>query len=109
MDMSKAAMPAISGRANEADKSHPLYNEWRKYEAGCARNMINGQNFRDWLYQREQNEMRDDWAKHAQYPAFLSWMKSTKAGGRACRPTKDMPGGLNFPENFKVWIDGERW
>lgn len=109
MDMSKAALPAISGTATKADETHPLYNEWRKAEASNRRNLINGQNFKDWLYQREQNANRDDWAKHAQYPAFLVWMRETKAGGRNCRPTKDMPYGLSFPENFKAWLEGERW
>ena len=109
MDMSAAALPAHSGRSNESDKTHPLYNEWRRFESGCTRLMIDGQNFSDWLYQREQNAMRDDWAKHPEFPAFQAWMRATKAGGRSCRPTKNLPHGLVFPENFKVWLTGERW
>jgi hypothetical protein len=101
MDMSSAALPAISGNASKADETHPLYKEWRKYEAGCTRQMINGQNFKDWLYQREQNAMRDNWAKHAQYPTFLVWMRANQGGARKS------PGV--FPENFKAWLDGVRW
>ena len=100
MDMSAAALPAHSGRASAADRAHPLYNEWRKAESFAQRQMIDGQDFKNWLYQREQAAYRDDWAKHAQYPAFLSWMRETKAGGR---------GKLNFPENFKFWLEGGRW
>lgn len=100
MDMSAAALPAISGQASDADRNHPLHREWRQAEASCRRLMINGQNFKDWLYQRGQNEYRDNWAKHPQYPNFLAWMRETKAGGR---------GKLGFPENFKAWLSGERW
>lgn len=100
MDMSKAALPAISGNASPADSLHPLYKEWVRAEASNRRNMINGQNFRDWLYQREQQETNQNWVKHPQYPAFLVWMRETKAGGR---------GNRVFPENFKAWMNGERW
>lgn len=101
MDMSKAALPAISGKVSKADQNHPLYLEWCRFESNCNRLMIDGQNFSDWLYQREQAEYRDNWAKHPQYPAFLVWMRETKAGGRKS------PGA--FPENFKAWMNGERW
>lgn len=100
MDMSAAALPARSGRASEADRSHPLYAEWRRAEANNARLMIDGQDFKDWLYQREQHAIRDDWAKHPQYPDFLAWMRSNKGGAR---------GKLIFPENFKFWLSGGRW
>ncbi len=100
MDMSVAALPPRTGRASEADRAHPLYREWQRAEANNARLMIDGQNFRDWLYQREQAAMRDDWAKHPRYAEFLDWMRANKGGAR---------GKLNFPENFKFWLDGGRW
>lgn len=109
MDMSKAALPAISGNASNADKSHPLYKEWLAYESGCRLQMINGQDFKNWLYQREQSEYRDNWKNHPEFNAFIRWMRETQAGARNCRPTKENPNGLVFPENFKVWLTGERW
>lgn len=100
MDMSKAALPAHSGTCTLADRSHPLFNEWRAYEAGCARQMIDGQNFADWLRQRESAAYRDQWAKHPEYPAFMVWMRANQGGAR---------GTLSFPENFKYWLGGGRW
>lgn len=100
MDMSAAALPAISGRSNEADKVHPLYNEWRKSETSCTRLMINGQNFKDWLFQREANENREIWSQHEQYRPFMAWMRANQGGAR---------GNLCFPENFKAWLNGVRW
>lgn len=100
MDMSSAALPPISGYASKADESHPRYREWRNYEASCAQRMIDGMNFRAWLAQSERFAELDNWAKHPQYPAFLIWMRETKAGAR---------GNRVFPENFKAWMNGERW
>lgn len=109
MDMSVAALPAISGRANEADKKHPRYNEWQRYESSCRRNMINGTNFKNWLSSLEAGENRDTWAKHPEYKNFMAWMRETQAGARKCQPTQDRPNGFVFPENFKFWIAGSRW
>ena len=109
MDMSAAALPAISGFATKADENHPLYNEWKAQEAACRLRMINGQDFSSWLFQREAGANRDAWAKHPDYAAFIAWMRETQAGARKCKATKDLPYGLAFPENFKVWLTGERW
>lgn len=102
MDMSTAALPAISGRASEAEHNHPLYKEWKKAESFCRQKMINGTNFSDWLYQREMNEYRNNWANHPQYAAFLVWMRENQGGARKCKA------GV-FPENFKFWLSGGRW
>ena len=99
MDMSAAALPAISGRFSETDRAHPLFREWQQSESFAARQMINGQNFADWLYQHNQAATRDDWARHEQYPAFLAWMRANRGGAR----------GPRFPDNFKLWLKGERW
>lgn len=102
MDMSGAALPPITGRSTEGDRAHPLYREWRAAEANNARLMIDGQNFKDWLYQRERQQVSDDWAKHSQYPAFVAWMRENKGGARKCSAG-------SFPENFKYWLAGGRW
>lgn len=109
MDMSAAALPAISGRASEAERNHPLYNEWLKAEQFCRQKMINGQDFKNWLFQREASANRDMWAQHDEYRPFMAWMRENQAGARPCQPTKDRPRGLAFPENFQFWLSGGRW
>jgi hypothetical protein len=46
-----------------------------------------------------------------EYQDFKKWMHSEKPAlhNRFCRANKDLPYGLKFPENFKVWLTGERW
>lgn len=102
MDMSAAALPPITGRSTEADRAHPLYREWRAAEANNTRLMINGQDFKSWLYQRERQQVNDDWAKHPQFPAFVAWMRENKGGA----PGRSK---LIFPDNFKFWLAGGRW
>jgi hypothetical protein len=109
MDMSNAALPAIAGTASKADMAHPLFPIWRQAEANNTRLLINGQNFRDWLFQYEQHKRNDDAAKHSRYPEFLAWMKANQAGARPCCPSKETPHGLNFPANFHYWLAGGRW
>lgn len=103
MDMSKAALPAISGFASKADETHPLYREWRNYESFCTRQMINGMDFRAWIGQRERFAKLDEWANHPEYKSFLAWMRETKGGARTC------PAGNAFPNNFQFWLEGGRW
>jgi hypothetical protein len=109
MDMSAAALPPRHGPVFPSDTSHPLYPEYRAYRNNMTRLMVEAAGFRDWLVCRQSEENRDSWARHPEYPDFIAWMRQTRAGGRHCRPTKDMPYGLAFPENFKVWLTGERW
>lgn len=100
MDMSAAALPPIQPHISDADRAHPLFAEYRQHRSFCDRQMIDAPRFSDWLYQREQGQMRDHWAKHPSYPDFLQWMRDNKGGAR---------GTLTFPENFKFWLGGGRW
>jgi hypothetical protein len=109
MDMSAAALPPITGTTSKADETHPLFPLWRQAEASNQRLMINGQNFRDWLFQYERNQRNDDAAKHSEYLNFLAWMRANQGGARPCCPSKEMPNGLNFPANFHYWLAGGRW
>jgi len=109
MDMHAAALPPIHGPVRPEDTRHPRYPEYRTYRYNMTRLMVRADGFQDWLSHSERAEESDRWAAHPQYPAFLAWMTHTKAGARKCRPTRDMPYGLRFPANFKVWLQGERW
>jgi hypothetical protein len=108
-DMSAAAIapryPSISAK----DREHPRFREYNAYLSGMIRLGVQASCFSDWLSCSEANERQDSWAEHPQYPAFLAWMRETKAGARKCRPSKDFPEGRSFPENFKIWLTGERW
>lgn len=109
MDMSKAALPPRSGGYTNTDERHPLFPLYRQYLNSCARNMIDAPDFGDWLYKYERDKLNTRYTQHEQYPAFLTWMRETKAGRRQCLPSRAMPNGLNFPANFVYWIDGGRW
>lgn len=102
MDMSAAALPPIQPRISDADRANPLFPEYQRHRSFCDRQMIDAPRFTDWLRQREQGQVRDDWARHPRYPEFLAWMRSEQGGARKC------PAG-RFPENFKHWLDGGRW
>jgi hypothetical protein len=109
MDISPAALPPIHGTYSPADEQHPRFREYRDYRNWCSRTLIRCESFANWLSSKERQEESDRWGDHPEYPAFLAWMRATRAGARACRPTPDRPRGLSFPENFKVWLTGERW
>jgi hypothetical protein len=102
MDMSKVALPARYGRASKADESHPLFKLYQQYRSGMSKLLVNSEDFRDWLYSYEANLVRDNAAKHADYPAFMVWMKANQGGARKC------PVGT-FPHNFNYWMAGGRW
>lgn len=103
MDMSPAALPPRPAQYEDRDVSHPLWPLYRQHLNFCARQMIAASHFRDWLYQYEQKQKSDAAAQHPEYPAFLAWMRATKAGARKA------PGGLGFPHNFHLWREGARW
>lgn len=109
MDMSKAALPPWRGRYSEKDVKDVLFPQYRQYLNFCAIKMINSSDFKDWKYQKRQAEISDEWGRHPQYQEFLAWMRGTKAGGRKCLPSKDLPNGLAFPSNFQYWLNGGRW
>jgi hypothetical protein len=109
MDMSKAALPPRSGYYTRADQAHPLFGLYRQYLTFCAAKMIDAPDFRDWLYQHNYLKLTDNAARDPEYPAFLAWMRETKAGARSCCAGADLPEGLKFPENFRYWQAGGRW
>lgn len=109
MDMSAAALPPRAAHYSRSDEQHPLFPAYREYLYFCARQMIGASDFRDWVYKTEQSAISDRWADHAEYPAFLDWIRATKAGARPCCPSKDLPLGLSFPRNFQHWLEGGRW
>lgn len=103
MDMSAAALPPKSGHYTEADRADPDFREYQDHLSSCRRLMIDASDFRNWKFQKEQNAIRDDAAADPLYPAFLAWIRETKAGGRKC------PAGDYFPKNFEYWKSGCRW
>jgi len=109
MDMSKAAAPPKGAVYSNADRSHPLFSAYMAHVTFCAQKMLDASEFRDWLFQRQQQELHATWVGHEQYPAFLAWMQETKAGGRPCLPNEALPKGLAFPHNFIAWMEGTRW
>lgn len=102
MDMSKAALPPRYIPISEEDRNHPRFNEYMVWRGNMSRLMVEASSFADWLYQKEFQEKCDNWCNHPKYNEFLNWMRATKAGARKC------PAGA-FPENFKFWLNGNRW
>lgn len=102
MDISAAALPARYGRASEKDEKHPLFPIYRQYRSSMSVQFVNSEDFSDWLYSYEQNLIRENAAKHKDYPEFLKWMFANQGGTRKC------PAGT-FPHNFNFWRNGGRW
>lgn len=102
MDMSKAALPARYGKASKQDERHPLFSIYRQYRSSMSAQLVNSEDFRDWLYSYEQRLIRDNAAKHNDYPKFVEWMKANQGGARKCSA------GV-FPHNFNFWLNGGRW
>lgn len=75
MEMSKAALPARYGQASAQDHKHPLFLIYRQYRASLSMQLVNSEDFKDWLYSYEQNLIRENAAKHTDYPEFMKWMK----------------------------------
>lgn len=102
MNMSKAALPARYGHASAQDEKHPLFPIYQRYRSSMSCQLVNSEDFRDWLYSYEQNFICDNAAKHNDYPKFMEWMKANQGGARRC------PAGV-FPHNFNYWLNGGRW
>ena len=102
MDISKAALPARYGKASKQDEKHPLFPIYQRYRAGMSAQLVNSEDFSDWLYSYEQNLYRESFTKHVDYPKFMEWMKANQGGARKC------PAGV-FPHNFNFWLNGGRW
>lgn len=102
MEMSKAALPARYGNASAKDEKHPLFPIYRQYRSSMSAQLVNSEDFSDWLYSYEQNLIRENAAKHEQYPDFVKWMVANQGGARKC------PAGA-FPHNFEFWRNGGRW
>lgn len=106
MDMHAAALPARSGLFTEADRAHPLFAEWRRYQNFCTAKMIDGTDFRDWLASREQQDRDDALAAHPRFREFQTWMRTYQKGAARVLPN----GKPNaFPTNFEYWLTGGRW
>src|ERR1700724_209987 len=84
MDMSKAALPARYGNATAKDHKHPLFPIYRQYRASMSMQLVNSEDFKDWLYNYEQSEMRLNFTRHKEYPNFMTWMKINQGGARKC-------------------------
>jgi hypothetical protein len=102
MDISPAALPPRAPVYTEADKAHPLFPTYRQHMTFCAHKMIQASDFRDWLYQYNQENAYFTARKHPDYPTFLSWITAERGGARPC------PAG-QFPHNFAFWREGGRW
>ena len=102
MEMSKAALSARYGKATQQDEKHPLFNLYRQYRSSMSAQLVDSEDFRDWLYSYEAQIVRDNAAKHEGYPDFMAWMRANQGGARKC------PAGC-FPHNFNYWMQGGRW
>jgi hypothetical protein len=109
MDMHAAALPPRSGSYTKHDEAHPLFPLYRQHLSSCARLMIDASDFQDWIYQHNRQVEDEAAARHPRFAEFQAWCREVKAGARKCCPTKDNPGGLCFPHNFRYWLDGGRW
>lgn len=102
MEMSKASLPARYGKASFQDEKHSLFPVYRQYRSSMSAQLVNSEDFSDWLYSYERNLIRENAAKHNDYPKFMEWMKANQGGTRKC------PVGA-FPHNFEFWRNGGRW
>lgn len=109
MDMSAAALPPRSGHYTKADEKHQLFGLYHQKLNSCAQLMIDAPDFENWLFQHERSKRDDSYVAHPQYPDFIAWTRETKCGARPCCPSKDLPHGLVFPDNFIYWMEGGRW
>lgn len=101
MAMSKAAMPPIQP-VMPTDRNHPLFAAYMQHRNFCANNLITAQSFEGFVYCHERDKRDDEFKSHPKFKEFQNWMRDTKAGGRNC------PAGT-FPDNFKYWLNGNRW
>lgn len=102
MEMSKAALPARYGKSSAKDEKHPLFPIYRQYRASMSMQLVNSEDFRDWLYSYEQKLINDTATKRPEYFDFIKWMTANQGGARRC------PAGA-FPHNFNYWLEGGRW
>lgn len=102
MQMSKAAIAPRQPHVSQAEREHPLFNLYQQHRTSCANQLVEASAFADWLYQYERNLEGTSATKHADYPAFMAWMKENQGGARKC------PAGT-FPHNFHYWTAGGRW
>ena len=102
MYMSKAALLPRYGNATAEDHNHPLFPIYRQYRASMTMQLVNSEDFRDWLHTYEMNQKLDEFTKHNEYQNFMTWMKANQGGARKC------PAGV-FPHNFTYWLNGGRW
>jgi len=102
MNMSKAAIAPRQPLITEANRKHPLFPLYQQHLTFCNVNLIEASRFGDWLYQYERNLIDAAATRHAEYPAFMAWMRENQGGARRC------PAGA-FPHNFEFWRNGGRW
>lgn len=102
MHISKAALPPIQPRTNDADRTHPDFPAYQLYRSGMSNNLLEADGFRSWLHSRTFYAKLEEWVSHPEYPAFRAWMWDNQGGDKKrCN--------LQFPENFKAWLSGQRW
>lgn len=102
MEMSKTALPARYGKASAQDEKHSLFPIYRQYRSSMSAQLVNSEDFSDWLCNYERNLTNEIYAGHKQYPNFIKWMRANQGGARIC------PAGA-FPHNFNYWLEGGRW
>ena len=109
LDMSPAAGVLSQPFVSESEKKHYFYPQYVEYVRYMTRLGVRADGFSDYVYQQNAHKTADQFKQMPEYADFLAWMRDTQAGARKCRPSKDSPHGLSFPDNFKVWLSGERW
>lgn len=108
-EISQAALPPIQPPMPKGVASHPLYGAYLAHRTFCANNLIRAADWDGFCHQHEQARINGEAERHPQFQEFYDWMRATKAGGRKCLPSRDMPYGLSFPANFMYWLEGGRW
>lgn len=49
MNMSNACLPPIQPEANESERQHPRYGQYRQYVSALSRQLVTAQSFSTWL------------------------------------------------------------
>jgi hypothetical protein len=107
--ISKAALPPIQPHISEADRNNPLFPQYQLYRSAMNVLLVEAMSFASWRSAGEREARDRAIMAHPKFKEWQAWMQANRAGARPCRPSKEYPKGVAFPETFYAWLEGERW